>query len=397
MRKIFLFTITFAILFASLIISFCIPDSLFQKNITESKKYIEYYEEYNWYVAFTERDIVLDNTDFDMLDLAIYDGTLGEIGPIRKACYINGYTRFWHGYIVVLRLLLVFLNYTEIRYYNMLFLFLILGIDLILMSKKLDTRTAIAFLLAMCMGRFFISAYCFSYMVSFAIALSAIWYILVKWMKLSESKLCSIFMLIGMFENFFDFLTTPLLTWGLPLTIVILLYLKSNKLSVAEVWKRIISQSVFWVLGYAGMWFMKWFLGTIILHVNVFADAITSIFFRTQGNESYPVDYLDMLSKNISRISFPNVPWAIFIAVLILLWFLFVIVLAKGHGDIRKMTLFIFLTLCPYVWYIVLVNHSQIHAIFTYKLQIISLFSYFSSFFYCIDGKSVILVKRRRE
>lgn len=386
-KKISLFLMTFIVLFVSLIISFCIPDSLLLGHISESKGYINYYEDYNWYVAFSERDIVLDNTDSDMLDWAIYDGTIGEIGPLKKALYINGYPRFWHGYIVVLRFLLIFINYTEIRYYNMLFLFLILGIDLILMSKMLNTRTAMVFLLAMCMGRFFISAYCFSYIISFAIALIAIWIILIRWKVISSSNLCNLFMLIGILENFFDFLTTPLLTWGLPIMIVILLYLNDDNLSSGVIWKRTINYSLFWLLGYAGMWLMKWLVGTVILQSNIFSDAADQIYFRTRGNESYPVDYFEMLSKNISKITLPNVSWKIFISVLLLFWCMFAAVLVKRHGDIRKLTLFISMALFPYVWYIVLVNHSQIHAIFTYKLQIISLFSYFASFFYCIDWK----------
>ena len=74
-------------------------------------------------------------------------------------------------------------------------------------------------------------------------------------------------MQIGIVVSYFDFLTYPLVTLGVPLCL--LLILQADKITYLQKIKNIISLSIAWVIGYLGMWAMKWMIGSIATHKNI--------------------------------------------------------------------------------------------------------------------------------
>ena len=84
--------------------------------------------------------------------------------PIKAAMSNNGYSRYWHGYQVFLRPLLVFTSYGNIRQIYGLILVVLLSMNLFLLFKKLDFFAATSFLVSL----FFIRGYTFFLSMQFA-------------------------------------------------------------------------------------------------------------------------------------------------------------------------------------------------------------------------------------
>lgn len=56
------------------------------------------------------------------------------------------YSRYWHGYLVPLKSLLLILNTAEIRFLNLVFQLVLVGMNCALIAKKNKPKMALAFL-----------------------------------------------------------------------------------------------------------------------------------------------------------------------------------------------------------------------------------------------------------
>lgn len=74
------------------------------------------------------------------------------------------------------------------------------------------------------------------------------------------------FLIIGMLTSFFDFLTYPLFTLGMPLILISVLGTFSSVQKLCD----IVKNSIFWGIGYGGMWCGKWMVGSILTGDNLF-------------------------------------------------------------------------------------------------------------------------------
>lgn len=65
---------------------------------------------------------------------------------------------------------------------------------------------------------------------------------------------------MGISTAYFDFLTYPLVTFGIPMIFCILI----NEKNTCENWKEMPIMGIHWGIGYLGMWAEKWLIGTVI-------------------------------------------------------------------------------------------------------------------------------------
>ena len=200
------------------------------------------------------------------------------------------------------------------------------------------------------------------------------------------------FFAVGMITNFFDMLTAPLLTLGIPLIVLICLFQKRKDfISIAAGFQQIIIHSLTWGLGYALCWTAKWAIASIILRVNVFEDALKTAKFRVGGSESVPLNRGLMYRLNFETYFFAkgHKP-AIF---LLVLFVILIILLIRNHKKnwMTYMLPVITIGVFPYVWFFVFSNHSQLHYFYTYRIQAITLFAIFSSISNAFDIKKIII------
>lgn len=383
-----------AVGYFALVFVYLLPIRPIQENVLEASN-IMYIERSHQELIYGHQDTMLDNlTDAIMLGTARYDGTgnafeeallanrfvvngmmdsevlgaesLGEelVGKVR------GYGRYWHGYLLYLKPLLLVFNYGQIRYLVGLIQFgLFVEVVVLLMRKKKEQYIIP-----------FITAYLFLNPTTLSLSLQYFPASVITMLQLITLLLIEEnykkntvhwlyhFFIVGCFIAYFDLLTFPLVTLGIPLAFL----MAENHHSLKEEIKSFMGSCVAWAAGYAMMWGSKWILGTLITKENMIKDALGSALFRIGATESETkTSAVEAVFRNIGANK------------LYLLTAVIVFICVLGIGLWRKYRLNmnnvqIILLLCallPFAWYVVLSNHSYIHYWFTYRVLAISIFS----------------------
>lgn len=293
------------------------------------------------------------------------------------------YPRYWHGYVVVLKPVLTLLELSQIRILNYIVQTFLLIIVCFLILKRLNKKALLAFLIAV----FFINP------VSLGMTLqySSVYYItlltLITILKSNTAPSYKAFLWAGIATSFFDILTSPLLTLGFPLIISILL----TKTTLKTGFIRIISFSAAWTTGYAVFWSLKWIIASLILQKNIISDGIKNVLYRTSGNgtlESGQTDWsaYHAISANLAEIKPELAALAILVSFLILTLSCF-----NSKYTLKKDTRSLLLLVVgtyPFLWYSVVINHSIIHPILTYRILAIAIFALIAAYAAAIQNKT---------
>ena len=168
------------------------------------------------------------------------------------------------------------------------------------------------------------------------------------------------FFVLGSLTAYFDLLTAPMLTLGLPLLVMLALKPK-EKLSGA--FKGLTLASLLWAVGYGLTWVTKWILATLLTSENIWKDGFHNLSNRSGVLDDY--GRWDALMDNMDLL-----PWTfIFLALAVIL------VLACWHfhrqGWRRALPLLV-VALIPWVWYLFAANHSYLHSWFTFRAQAVT-------------------------
>ncbi|MDT2644468.1 hypothetical protein P7D38_03455 [Enterococcus dongliensis] len=370
------FTILIIIYSVGMALAFSLPNEYIEKNVNSS---IVILDNEGLYFRLNSSDAKATKLD-NFTDRQMIRRTIGiDKNPIISAMSMTNYARYWHGYQIFLRPLLFLVNYAVIRQLYGFILILLLGINFYLLIKKLDIFIALSLFISLYFARFYTFFLSMQFTNVFFLALIFNVFLLTrKEININSSSFLLYFFVIGSLTNFFDLLTVPLITLGIPLVILAYYSLKNSYFKQVSLLKSIINIvliSLSWGLGYALTWVSKWIIGTLILKQNVLKDAFNTVLFRTEGNEKYPLDRVNMFHLNLTTM-FNK--FNISLLVLFILLTIYIIIIKRKEllNKINMNSIIIIPIISfPYIWYGVLANHSQIHYWFTYRLQIISVFA----------------------
>lgn len=423
MKKILEFSIIFIILIGGLIgalvLSCCFPSTKIYENVKESSEllltegnrkivFVPYRNEKIQFDNFS--DSLMINTAYSIdsstplysafvarknyipnVTTEIYEDTAGELKSSSKYKYhnevgelndlVNGekaesfeYARYWHGYLIVLRPLLLLLNISQIRIMLTIILFVLAIILLCLIYKKLDIVVALIYLLSLVGVEYFYMQYSIHGIFVFLIFMISTIYILIRYDKIKD--ITKVFLIIGILTSFFDLMTFPLLSLGVPIITYLLLEEKSNKeKTFKERNKTLIQNILAWGMGYGLMWFSKWLLSDIIFNKNLILTALQQVLYRTNGmNKNYSI--LEAVSINF-KYEIKIIIITLLLNVLANIMKIIKLISKKESSNINinislkkfmgNITPYIITLLLPIVLYIVITNHSYNHYFFTYR------------------------------
>lgn len=309
-----------------------------------------------------------------------------KVDQLNKSLYkedlpIDEYSRYWHGYQIVLRPLLLLFNYEQIRYLNMFGLMSLFMTVAYLLKKELGTRYVASFLVSMIMIMFMISPMSLQFSSMFYMTFISMIVVLLYHKQIRNNNyLIYVFFIIGSLTSFWDLLTVPLLTLGLPIITYILLEEKSNSLITNII--DTIKASFIWAIGYGITWATKWVVATIVLKQNIISNALSQILSRTSSEAGdIHISKIDAVKKNTDLL-FDGFIIKLFIIVLIIWFILFIVSKRKNVIDILPILV---ISIYPILWYIVLTNHSYMHFWFTYRSLGVTVFAILSFMMYSID------------
>ena len=290
----------------------------------------------------------------------------------------NGsYSRYWFGSVPVCRILLLTMNYQQIKW----FLYLVSTLLLLLFAVNIVNRVgwikSLPIFLALLFANFFVTQFSMQFFPVMAIALiGGIW--MCKNGLKPQKKISLFLFIIGMFTAYFDLLTAPLLTLGLPLIVYMILHSRED-ISIMEIFKTIVVLCLCWLMGYAGAWAIKWVLVVIFADSAAIDMAISAIKYRTTTE-----DYTrwDAVVRNLDIIPL------VWLNIVLTCLFLLTIFFFNKKG-MKWAVAFLSVGLLPYMWYFVLSSHSHPHWWFTYRTQIISMSCAMLVFVSLIDWEKV--------
>lgn len=284
------------------------------------------------------------------------------------------YGRYWHGYLVILKPLLLFTSFNTIRLLNGALQLIAAGFIVIGLTRKKAEPLAKAFLVSLPF-MFFISTFsslslsiCFYLM---AVALLA----QLKWdEKLYKKNLYYVFFLmVGIATSYFDFLTYPLVTLAYPLCVY--LYFHGGRLK--EQLRKSFLFCMEWGIGYVGMWASKWLLCDLLSDSSTIKDALDTIGTRTQSAQGgYGFGgFTEVLQVNIAPFMNRGYLVILFIVLLLAIIGIFRNGIMKSILKIRKTIPYLAIAILPFIWYLATQNHSVQHWQYTCRIIAITVFA----------------------
>lgn len=391
-------TLLFGVLAATILMVLIqmLPTQHMQKNMKESVRVMEKERDYPEVLPgvissrldnFTDSIMLLSSVhkeDTGVIERSMnvyrvrYEGkspseALVSYGKGEEGYTVSSYSRYWHGYQIILKPLLLFFNYQEIRYLNMFAqALLMIGVIANMIKRKLGSfifpyMVMIFSLMPVSIGL------SLQFSSVFYIADIAVCVLLKWWEELQEREEIPVFFLItGMLTSFMDFLTYPLVTLGIPMVFYFLLSKKDTFLHNLFV---AVKYSIVWAVGYIGMWAGKWIVGSILLRKNIITDAINALLNRTSSEtEDITFSHLSVIEKNAAAMFSTPIKLLFFGTLLVL-----VVILAVKTIQDKKNYFgnyhYGVIACMPIAWYVVAGNHSYMHFWFTYRELSILIFA----------------------
>lgn len=286
----------------------------------------------------------------------------------------QGYTHYWGGHQVILKPLLLIFDYADILVINMILqmVFLILVIAGLYRTGKdhmiFPLLTGILSIMPIAM------ALCLQLCDIYYITLVGMMLIVWKYDKIEKERMYLLFLILGMATSYFDFLTYPLVSLGLPL-IIFLAYL--DGCSPFKKFFYTILCSVEWCIGYLGMWMGKWILGSILVTGSgSLKVAIESIRYRGSNvsSDGLSLTVFSVLLKNL----YVYLRWPIMLLIGGVALYLIKQVIARGNLskiDLKSLIPCGVVGVYPIVWYMLAKNHSYEHTFMAYRELVIMTFA----------------------
>jgi len=294
------------------------------------------------------------------------------------------YARYWHGYLIFLRPLLVIMDYQGIRILMQVITIILMIVMLGLIAKKINWQIAVMFLIGFLSIDIFIAARAFNAICVFIIAIVSTIFILLK--KDSEKNIAINFFVIGSVTSFIDLLTTPLVTLGIPIIVYLLLIQKNGK-NLKECLIELVKICLMWGIGYGLTWATKWILVQLMYNRPIIQNALTQAQVRIVTNKT---TFLNMMINIGNFLSYE----VIFANIMIMISYA-IIMLVKNRNkelniknNIVQSIPYLIVAMMPLAWYAVLKQHSMIHRFFTYRALVITIITLMVSEYKILEVKT---------
>lgn len=282
------------------------------------------------------------------------------------------YSYYWHGYLTVLKPLLCVMSLGSIRFLLMAEQVALLMAVAALLGRRGMARFILPLLaMAVCLCPQALMN-CLTYSTVFTIGMAAAAGILLAHERLERLGYGYVFLLIGAMTSFFDFLTYPVFTLGIPLAVYVLMRMENGERVRVD---RLAALCAAWGVGYGGMWAGKWVLVSALTDVNGIEAALSEILFRTSSTMEHggEVEPLAGLLACLEQLLDP-----LCLLVLALCGLACAVLLIKR--GIRRQALagagaLALIALLPVVWLSLTCNHSVTHAFYTYRSLTVAVFA----------------------
>ena len=408
-KYILVFIVMLIIFCISMIITYSLPNESIRKNVSESLD-VATKNDINPLFGEKVQGALLDEyTDLLILNTALNKGMSPNQSVLQRAFENSNYyseinqtiaikesldnpnlynkteySRYWHGIQVIIRPLLMVFNYEEIRYIFYLLMTFLLVCSSYLIYRNVSLYHAISYIISLASICIFIIPSSIQYMGIFTVSILGVIAVNILYLKGKERLYPYLFVIIGCCAVFFDLLTTPVISIGLPLLNIVMIDAKRGE-KVGKIFKKILKYSIIWAVSYGATFVSKWLIASVVLKRDAVTSAINQLFFRFNGYEEHPTSRIRANIHNIKYLACNKV-FVLFYVTIFLVWIVEFIKRGKKIKDIIKyVLLYLFIALYPYIWYFAIAGHSMTHGWFTHRAQVVSILSVLAALIECIN------------
>lgn len=291
------------------------------------------------------------------------------------------YARYWHGYLLILKPLLMISPVHDLRVLNFYVQFFLMLTALFFFYQRFGLNLTLAFALSLLVINPITASIDFQISdIFYIILLSTIFILRKNEMLLRGENYLYFFLLLGIVTVYIDFLTYPFAALGISLCLCVMM---NEKIFLAMTPQKILTKlSAYlfaWGFGYGGMWLGKWILASVFTEENVIVSAFYEVLYRSssilvesEGGGTFT--FIDVLARNFSALFRGPLP---IILGLLVIYLIYILIRRKKKIFITKSRLaaFAFIMLMPFLWYAVLKNHSYVHDYMTYRNLSVTIFA----------------------
>ena len=284
----------------------------------------------------------------------------------------ENYFRYWHGYLVLWRPLMMAWGYNDIRMLNSYVAMLLMAGLVIGIYRRAGGWPAFALVTGLASMQAWIMPLSLPYMPGLLIALAG-GLAGLAWARTGYGRQAMLLMIIGSVTAYIDLLSGTVMTLGIPL-LVLMAAGDGRKRSM-----QALGLPVFWAAGWAGTWMAKFMLAMIFFE-GAAQNIWDTVVFRLSARPSSAPEAVDIsrglaLQLNLQEMVLKNrgllwVAAVVLVGMVAWKWGL------KRRGMpvlVREAWAYLVVGLFPFAWYALLANHSYIHKFMMYRLLAIPL------------------------
>ena len=415
LRALAAFAGTLAVLFVLLLAAYALPGERVRQNVYDSARTIQsegLYPEYFGFKLFqmdnytdtlmlfeaasadelpplqammTNTAYNVDNFETLADDLAWYiekDWSTGAQRTDAPALEPFSYARYWHGYLLWLRPLLLVTSYTGVRIVQYIALFALLAVVLVRLRRRCGLRAAVWFSVSQLAVSVWFVPHQVQYFTCFFIAYAGCAWVLARPRR--SDVLCLGLLVLGTATAFCDLLVTPILTLGLPLACWLLEPQQRLRGGVPQC-ALAVGGSLCWGTGYALCWASKWVLAGAVTGQNVLADALHQAEVRTTADTWHGMEltWCNIFAFLYDTLNSRHLFWPALV-VLAALIALFILSIRSKAALVRALPLALTACMTP-AWFVLLRTHSIQHGWFTWRALGLTLFAGLAFLYYACD------------
>ena len=289
------------------------------------------------------------------------------------------YARYWHGYLSILRPLLLLFNYSGIRIVLAIITLISIVALITLLCKKISITSGVIYGIGLLAISIFIVTKSINEILIFIVAFISSIILLLK--KNPEKNIGIFFFVVGSVSNFIDLLTAPLVTLGITaITYFLLIQKNESKVNIKRYILDFLKICISWALGYGSTWLSKWVITEIFFGRPIISQAIEQAVFRSNGPQINGVNIFSLSNVFIRNMEYLSSPVAITILIIAVIYIIVMMIINRNKKidfkeNLKKCLPYILIFFLPVIWYMVLKQHSYTHVNFTYRILVISIIS----------------------
>lgn len=298
---------------------------------------------------------------------------------------INHYGRYWHGYLLYLIPGLMLYSVGGLRVIMLAIQFILIML-LLIKLYEINPLYSLSYAFTIIFINPITTALNFQNADVLIISLISCLFIIYKNTYIKNNRLFILFTLIGITTVFFDFLTYPIVTFGMPMITYVLINRNGLKTSI----KKIVACGISWIIGYGGMWLAKWIIASIFTNENIVLDAINQIKYRSSGIDAACSDLsvFNVTFKFYESINDPSIASLIFISFIAIIIYSIIIneKLIITKNNLYLVFSILLVGISSIIWALVVRNHFISHNFLEYRTMSVFILSIYISIVLLINN-----------